>query len=237
MAGRSGFDWLRRRSGALIGVAMFGLLETLDARTVRRVAIAAAAVVLVQGQIEMLFWQPGSVAICWALLAVAGDATPRSTSLGRLAGPIVLGTGVIAAVLGSGELKEARRAGLALEPLFDASEQPGGASAEVRRGVATGISSLSADEVWWDDRVIRGAIDQLMAAGSDDDLRQAMVLTERWCERRPGPQSWSTRASVLQVAAARDLVDPTAVLGAIGAASSFDPTDPRRWIDLAEVLV
>ncbi len=223
--------------GALIGVAMFGLLETLDARTVRCVAIAATTVVLVQAQIEMLFWQPGSVAICWALLAVAGDATPRSTSLGRLAGPIVLGTGVIAAVLGSGELKEARRAELALTPLFDASEQPGGASAEVRRAVATGISSLSTDEVWWDDRVIRGAIDQFMAAGSDDDLRQAMVLTERWCERRPGPQSWSTRASVLQVAAARELADSEVTLEALDVAIAFDPTDPRRWIDRAEVLV
>jgi hypothetical protein len=223
--------------GALVGVAMHGLLQMLDAGTVRRVAIAAAAVVLVQAQIEMLFWQPGSVAICWAMLAVAGDAVPRSTALGRLAGPILLGAGVIAAVLGSGELKEDRRAERALAPLFDASESPGGASAEVRRSIATGISSLSADEVWWDDRVIRGAIDQFMAAGSDDDLRQAMVLTERWCERRPGPESWSTRAAVMRAAAARDLAESEVTLEALDVAIAFDTTEPRRWIERAELLV
>jgi len=223
--------------GGLVGVSSFGLLGELDGRMVRRLAVAAAAVIIAQGQIEMLFWQPGSVAVSWTLLAVAGDASPRRVRLGRLAGPIMLGTGLIAAVLGSGELKDARRTRDALAPIFGTGTRPGGASAADRRTIATAISGLSDDEPWWDDRVIRGAIDQFMAAGSDDDLRRAMALTERWCERRPGPQSWSTRASVLRAAAARDLIDPTAVLGAIGAAGSFDPTDPRRWIDRAEVLV
>ncbi len=223
--------------GGLVGIAAFGVLGELDGRTVRRVAMAGAAVVLAQGQIEMLFWQPGSLAMCWAVLAIAGDAAPRPLRVGRLAGPVVVGMGLIAAVLGSGVLKDGRRTAAALAPLHDAHARERGVTPAERRAIALGVSGLSEDDRWWDDRVIRGAIDQYMAAGGDDDVRQAMTLTARWCERRPGPQSWSARASVLQVATQRGLASAEMTLDAIDAAIAFDPTEPRRWIDRAELLV
>ncbi len=223
--------------GALVGVACVGLLEDLDGRMLRRVAMASAAIVLAQGQIEMLVWQPGSVAMCWALLAVAGDAVPGRASVGRLAGPVILGAGVIAAVLGMGELKEARRTETALAPLFGAGDRPGGASPADRRAIAAGIAGLWTDDRWWDDRVVRGAIDLFMTAGSDEDVRKALVLAERWCGRRPGPASWSTRASVLRAAADRGLAEPELALESLEVAIAFDPTEPRHRLERAGLLV
>lgn len=223
--------------GGLLGMVAYGLLESLDGRTVRRLALAAGIIVIVQGQIEMLFWQPGSIAVCWALVAAAGSARPARVRGVEAVGPITLGVAVIAGVLAMGDLEDAARAERALSPLHGAIARDGVVDPALRRGIAMPLSSLSADETWWDDRVIRGSIDLLMAAGADDDVRHADLLTERWTQRRPGPMSWNIRASVLREATRRGLVEPSTTLEAVAVAIGFDPTEPRRRLELAELLV
>ena len=69
--------------GVLVGTACWGATACLRPSTVRVVAIAAATVVVAHAGIEMLFWQPGSIAISWSIVAVAGAATERTIRVPR----------------------------------------------------------------------------------------------------------------------------------------------------------
>ena len=107
----------------------------------------------------------------------------------------------------------------------------------LRLEVVARLPIPSEDEAWWDDRAVRGAIDLLMASGTAEGLAQAETMTARWVERRPGPASWSVRSSVLRESARRGLGGLEPTLAALDAAIAFDPCEPRRHLERAEVLV
>ncbi|MFM7479917.1 MAG: O-antigen ligase family protein [Planctomycetota bacterium] len=86
----SGDAWLWRAAGAVAGVAAAWAAAqqggSADERARRGVAVggvAAACVVATHGQIDMVFWLPGSVLWAWLVLAAAPATTaaePRRTS-------------------------------------------------------------------------------------------------------------------------------------------------------------
>ena len=235
--------------GIFVGVVVIGLLADVSGSMVRAVAVAAAVVIAAQAQIEMLFWQSGSAAFCWAFLAVAGGArsirgTTRSNVRSSIRIPIVAACFALLAIV---SLFAALRIGIAdaqvrrsvadLHRTFD-DDRPL-PSASDRRVAALGLSAgIVEDGDWNDDRRIRGAIQQFMAAGEPADVAEALRIADAWSTARPGPLSSVVRASILQVLASgsADAESDEKALVAIDAAIEFDPWDPAWRIARAERL-
>ena len=235
--------------GIFVGVVVIGLLADVSGSMVRAVAVAAAVVIAAQAQIEMLFWQSGSAAFCWAFLAVAGGArsirgTTRSNVRSSIRIPIVAACFALLAIV---SLFAALRIGIAdaqvrrsvadLHRTFD-DDRPL-PSASDRRVAALGLSAgIVEDGDWNDDRRIRGAIQQFMAAGEPADVAEALRIADAWSTARPGPLSSAVRASILQVLASgsADAESDEKALVAIDAAIEFDPWDPAWRIARAERL-
>lgn len=235
--------------GMFVGVVVIGLLADVPGSMVRAVAVAAAVVIAAQAQIEMLFWQSGSAAFCWAFLAVAGGAgwipgTARSNARSSIRVPIVVTCFALLAIvslfaalrIGIADA-QARRSVADLHRGFD-DDRPL-PSASDRRVAAFGLSAgIVEDGDWNDDRRIRGAIQQFMAAGEPADVAEALRIADAWSTARPGPLSSAVRASILQVVASgsADAESDERALVAIDAAIEFDPWDPAWRIARAERL-
>ena len=235
--------------GIFVGVVVVGLLADVSGSMVRAVAVAAAVVIAAQAQIEMLFWQSGSAAFCWAFLAVAGGArsirgTTRSNLRSSIRIPIVAACFALLAIVSLFaalriEISDAqvRRSVADLHRTLD-DDRPL-PSASDRRVAALGLSAgIVEDGDWNDDRRIRGAIQQFMAAGEPADVGEALRIADAWSTARPGPLSTAVRASIRQVLASgsADAESDEKALVAIDAAIAFDPWDPAWRIARAERL-
>ena len=236
--------------GIFVAAVVIGLLADVPESLVRAVAVAAAVVIAAQAQIEMLFWQSGSVAFCWAFLAVAGgagpiDGRPTSNSKSPIRVPIVttcfvglaIGSAVVAVRMGFSEA-QAGRSVVGLHRMLD-DDRPA-PSASDRRIAALALSAgVVEDGRWNDERRVRGAIEQFMAAGEPEDVAEALRIADAWFAARPGPASSAVRASVLQVVANASVESEAdqRALAAIDDAIEFDPRDPIWRVVRAERLV
>jgi hypothetical protein len=236
--------------GTFVAAVAIGLLADVPESLVRAVAVAAAVVIAAQAQIEMLFWQSGSVAFCWAFLAVAGGAGPiggRSTPSSRSSIRVLtvtacfvvlaIGSTIAAVRMGFSEAQVGRSVVDLYRTPDDDRPSP---SASDRRIAALSLSAgVVEDGHWNDERRIRGAIEQFMAAGEPEDVNEALRIADAWFAARPGPASSAVRASVLQVLANAS-VDPEVdeqALAAIDDAIEFDPRDPIWQVVRAARLV
>lgn len=238
-----------RLVGGLVAVCV--LLLVLDAfsrgfpRAGWYVAISAAVVIVAQGQIEMLFWQPGSMVIAWAFLGLAGTAVARSRSTAAVGWP--LGVGAIAVVMLIGGslllLRESavRRVAMPLQQLGMKSSSPTMAEIEEARWNAGKALANQMPEAggWWDGPKVKAATSQLGSLPDPKDRQHALDIADDWFAARPGAGSSSLRASL-----ARGLhmvsEDPATLRQAIemtGTAIEFRPLDPLLRLRLAELLL
>jgi len=235
--------------GIFVGVVVISLLADVSGPMVRAVGVAAAVVIAAQAQIEMLFWQSGSVAFCWAFLAVAGGVNAASRAIvpkprPSMRDPLVAACFVTLAIastfvafrIGLSEAQSRRVVAALHRSLDDDRPSP---SALDRRAAALSLSAaVIADGHWSDERRIRGSIEQFMAAGEPDDFAAALQLADAWFTARPGPVSSAVRASILLVLA-NDSVERglnQQALVAVDVAIEFDPWDPAWRVARAERL-
>lgn len=225
--------------GLAAGACVWMQLIRLRGRDVHAIAVVVAAVLLLQGQIEMLFWQPGSLFVCGALLATASTVPIGTASRGRgvtvvsvLAG-IVLAAPVFVASLDQAMVDARVRA--AIGPLHRSADAPP-VTIEMRRTAAESLGLAVSN--WRHEAPIRGATEQLLLAGSGRDLDAASALVDEWFALRPGPPSASYRLLVRRSLASSDGGEAAhrSVLPALEDAIRFGPSVPARWLEKAEVL-
>ncbi len=222
-------------AGGLVGVVAWSVMGGLSARSIRLVALPPVVVLVAQAGIEMLLWQPGSVAICWAMVAAAATSRGiRSPGLrrGGLVVVSVTAVAVLAVALESTAIE--RRSEAAIRGLFQI-EADGRATPEDRRSAADALAALIDTEGWFDSRPARGAVEQLMLAGGPADRQAGIELADRWYQRRPGAESAGLRAAV-RVANVRVGEAAWEALAAVEDAIRFDPGSPRLRLARAELL-
>lgn len=205
-------------------------LRTLSTEAMQRLALCGAAVIVVQSQLEMLLWQPGSVALAWAFIGVAGTAKSGRFKHAATGWPWILA--VLALVVGVrlslGEAQQRR----AVEPLYylawHLDETPQEAINQARSDVAVALSNdVIAHGRWWDGQRIRAAVTQFAMAGDE----QALHLARAWAMERPSTQSTSLYAAVARSVSSEE------ALQAVRAALLWRPFDPRLHLQCAEVLM
>ena len=225
--------------GLLVGAGFWCVLDQLGSRSIRAIATVVAAMLLLQGQVEMLFWQPGSIFACGLLVAAATSiplmrpsvrsTTPWIAGLGAL----VLATPMFVAAARQSVIDGRIRAAVdVLHPYSNGDPVP---IAARREAVET---LLAGPIVWRQENLVRGAIEQRLLAGAPEDLQEASRIADEWFEARPGPASASLRVLVRRSAAARD-DDPTSqqrALEAVRDAIAFSPRQATRRLEEAELL-
>ena len=213
--------------------------------TARLVALLAAVVFAAQGQIEMLFWQPGSVVVAWSIIGLAGTAAtraPRTSAVVWPVGGLVVG-GVFmfgSLVLGLGEA-QMRRSAQGLLDLAQGNPPATQATIEkARRFAANGvITGVIEDGHWWDRRRPRAATTMLGVLPDREDRVRALEIAEGWAKNRPGSESMVRRAALARGVHAV-LGDEPSLQVAIDAtweAVTYLPYDPMLRVNLAELLL
>lgn len=226
--------------GVLVGTACWGATACLRPSTVRVVAIAAATVVVAHAGIEMLFWQPGSIAISWAIVAVAGAATERTipesrpAAWSRIASLTVAGTAVLAAVVSIQARLHEDRSLAAVEDLHVGHAAGEPVDPGTRLAAARELRKAIDDHGWWDPRLPPGAIEQFLRSETEIGRSEAFELADAWYDRRPGPRSAGLRAAVRWSDPGGE---PASRLVAIEDALAFDPMNPRSQLRKAELLL
>jgi hypothetical protein len=204
-------------------------LRSMSTAAMRRLAISAAAVIVVHAQLEMLFWQPGSVAMAWGLLGVAGMASDSRWRNASQVWPWLLAG--IAFWFGMrlmlGEAQQRR----SVEPLFSlalsSEEATAQAISEARYDVAMGLSSdVIPDGRWWDSRRIRAAITQYALARDE----KALEIAEAWAQTRPSTESTSLYAAVARSFSSAEAIE------AVRDALLWRPFAPELHLQLASLL-
>ena len=227
--------------GLAVGASVWTVLDRLGSRSVRSIAIVVAAMLLLQGQIEMLFWQPGSIFVCGLLLAAAS-----SVPIGRpVPRPIAIGVGTVLVMVLTLPMLAAAvdrvvvegRIRAAIAPLhrveFDPDER---IAAETRRNAAEALATAATSFRHVDPT--RGAIEQLLLAGSVEDIDRASGFADGWYDDRPGPASVAYRVMARRALAARtgDPAHELQALDAVRDAIAFSPYEPTRRLEEAELL-
>jgi len=247
-----------------IGVGLFGpaalvarsILLALPASAVSWLLAAAAFTLLLHGQVEMTFFNQGSLP--WALLLV-GLAGAAGSGGRRMAWGAALPAlpAVLGALLLAGPIRDAwsaeralRAAAAPLEALADGagrSRRPPDARAvlEARRLAADRLAALAEAPSRAAAHAAALEIEQRLAtalAVSDRAAaREAFMAAEAVCERAlrrfgPSAKRLAERARVLRVwrHAHPDEVPADALVAALQQALARQPGDPRLWIDLGE---
>lgn len=210
-------------------VFMAEALRSVPAEAMRVLALCAAAVVLVQSQIEMLFWQPGSVAMAWCLLGVAGTARGGRWKNTALLWPWVLAVTALWQGMRLAFVEAHTRRAAA--PLFDLAngqekatpEEVAQARVEVAQVLRAGMAE---DSAWWDERAARAVIIQLALARSES----AVDFAEAWSRARPTAGSSSMYASVARSFGSESAIEATRF------ALEYRPFAPRLHLALAVLL-
>ena len=213
--------------------------------TARLVALTAAAVFAAQGQIEMLFWQPGSVVIAWAVLGLAGTAAirePKSSAIAWPVGALVVSCFLLFGGLALG-LGEAQMRRSASDLMAMAQQEPPPTSAEIeeaRWGAATGLSAgVVEDGRWWDRRRLRAATTQFGMLPNAQDRAKALEIAEGWAQAHPGSESMARRAALARgvYAVLGDEQSLKVAIEATWEEIPFLPYDPMQRVILAELLL
>ena len=211
----------------------------------RLVALLAAMVFAAQGQIEMLFWQSGSVVVAFSILGLAGTAAtrePRSRQMGWSIGACVLGVALLIAgvflLLGEAQMRRSAEGLLAIArgtvPADSASIE------EARWRAASMVSAdMVEDDRWWDRRRARAATSQFGMLANVEDRERAFVIAEGWVNNHPGAESTARRAALARGSYAMN-PDPESLAMAIEMtweAIPYLPQDPMLRVYLAELLL
>lgn len=213
--------------------------------TSRLVALSAAIVFAAQGQIEMVFWQPGSVVLAWVVLGLAGTAATRECKTSEIAWPIggVFISGVLlfgAILLGLSE-SQMRRSASSLLELAVRETPPSQAEVEEARWLAAnGLSAgVVEDGHWWDRRRLRAATSQFGMLPTVEDREKALEIAEGWVHTRPGSESMSRRAAIARAVYAkrRDEASLNAAIDATWMEVSYQPYAPMPRVRLAELFL
>ncbi|MCH2162010.1 MAG: hypothetical protein MK085_09080 [Phycisphaerales bacterium] len=213
------------------------------------VAMIAAAVLAAQGQIEMVFWLPGSVVVAWALLGLAGSAAIRERSrvssgwsVGTvLVGLLILLGGVMVTLREAATRRSATELRTLAERMDNGTYTPSPAEVEEARWRAgKALSSQMPEHLdWWDARKVKGATSQLGGLPDRADRERAFELADAWFTARPGATSSGLRStmarSVHELASAPETLETA--LRATRTAVEYRPFDPMLRLYLAELLL
>ena len=230
--------------GTIVGTGVWSTTSRVSSDSLRAVGLAAAVVILAHAQIEMIFWQPTSIALAWVFLAAGGTArkstSPRWQASVRI---VAVGLVAVAALLAAAFSLRTRiiegEVATLIAPLHRQNPGPDPATRAEREAAIAGLVDHVDATGWYDGRTARGVIDQGLIVGSAEAVRQAAGFADRWFEARPGAESAGIRSAVM-MAASRTSEDQRVLertLVAIDDAIRFDPTEPRFRLARAEVLV
>ena len=205
-------------------------LRTVSTDVMHRLALCGAAVIVVQAQLEMLAWQPGSVAIVWAFVGVAGTARAGRFKHAATGWPWILA--VVALVVGIRLVLAEAQQRRAVEPLYYLAWHLDETSEEeinqARVDVAVAISSdVIPDENWWDTRRIRAAVTQFAMAGDE----RGLDLARAWATERPSTASASMYAAVARSVRSEE------TRKALREAIVWRPLDAGLRLQFAELLL
>lgn len=245
-----------------IGILLFlptaivarSILAAVDAARIAWILGSVAFVLLLQGQIEMTFFAPGSIA--WAMLAVGLAGGPPAPRRGGGAGGPRLGIALacVPALLGlllllgpfRGAVQAESRLALAAAPL----DEVGRALAEdrapaldplaARRLAAARLSSLAEEGGPAAARAGSLAMEELLGVAAEtrarEDLEAALDRAEANLAFGHSARRLAERARVLLVWRVIDpgAVEPRALAEAIAQALVLQPQDVGLWIDLGD---
>ncbi|MBC04318.1 MAG: hypothetical protein CMJ34_13610 [Phycisphaerae bacterium] len=230
--------------GVLVGIAVWSSTESITPAATRLVGLASAVVVLAHAQVEMLFWQPASLALAWVFLAAGGSArscdAPRWRFAGRIAVTTILliATGLIAVFSVRAKLLESQAA-MVIAPLHRDFLDDSPVTDADRLLVAGRLVEMVDAHGWYDVRTVRGAMDQFLIVGDPEARRSAIELADRWFAARPGPESAGLRSTSVVADAGPDAGESglERALAAVDDAIRFDPTEPRLELVRCEILL
>jgi hypothetical protein len=234
---------------AFVATVAAGALALVPTRTVRTIAFAAAALVLVHAQIEMVLWAPGTCAVGLVLVATGSTLRDRRPLSPRA----VLATGVLAmmtvaaliflewrAVVHDGRLASAARlltpiavartTAESTAPEFTAREQS--AREEAARILLTADRAAST-------ATIDAAARQLIRLAFIDPQRAEGHLADAWSivqrrESRDLLRGLRADIAMLRMRMSRlDASQTLQALAAIEAAALAAPHNPRRRLEFA----
>jgi len=245
-----------------IGILLFlptaivarSILAAVDAARIAWILGSVAFVLLLQGQIEMTFFAPGSIA--WAMLAVGLAGGPPAPRRGGGAGGPRLGIALacVPALLGlllllgpfRGAVQAESRLALAAAPL----DEVGRALAEdrapaldplaARRLAAARLSALAEEGGPAAARAGSLAMEELLGVAAEtrarEDLEAALDRAEANLAFGHSARRLAERARVLLVWRVIDpgAVEPRALAEAIAQALVLQPQDVGLWIDLGD---
>ena len=245
-----------------IGILLFlptaivarSILAAVDAARLAWILGSVAFVLLLQGQIEMTFFAPGSIA--WAMLAVGLAGGPPAPRRGGGAGGPRLGIALacVPALLGlllllgpfRGAVQAESRLALAAAPL----DEVGRALAEdrapaldplaARRLAAARLSALAEEGGPAAARAGSLAMEELLGVAAEtrarEDLEAALDRAEANLAFGHSARRLAERARVLLVWRVIDpgAVEPRALAEAIAQALVLQPQDVGLWIDLGD---
>jgi len=245
-----------------IGILLFlptaivarSILAAVDPPRLAWILGSVAFVLLLQGQIEMTFFAPGSIA--WAMLAVGlaggppaprrGDPTRRSRVAVVIAGvPAAIALLVLAGPFRAAVQAESRLA-LAAEPLdevgraIEERRAPALDPLDARRRAAARLSALADEGGPAAARAGSLALEQQLAVaaetGTREDLAAARTRAEANLAFGHSARRLAERARVLLVWRAIEPggVDPRMLAEAIAQALVLQPQDVGLWIDLGD---
>ncbi len=245
---------LARIGGALCFVlaalALGRGLERTRAAVVNWTLAAAAVVLVIHGQIEMTFYDPGSVTLVMCMLGLAGPVPVRPGENGRRrAVGIAVAAGLLlaAALLSSTVAAAAARAqSLMIEAtkLVYPAAQERDQRAWQRRQAAGLLVRTYREYLPTDAVLLRAAVRQLMIAAefSGDDTRRklagrAVALAREAADSHAGPVSMAllAEASWLLAATTGDDGDRAAAIDAAVALTDLDPHGIGPWRRLGDV--
>lgn len=245
-----------------IGILLFlptaivarSILAAVDPARLAWILGSVAFVLLLQGQIEMTFFAPGSIA--WAMLAVGLAGSPPAPRRGeptrrpRVGVVIACVPAAIALLVLAGPFRAAAQAesrlALAAEPLdevgraIEERRAPALDPLAARRRAAARLSALADEGGPAAARAGSLALEQLLAVaaetGTREDLAAARTRAEANLAFGRSARRLAERARVLLVWRAIEpgAVDPRGLAEAIAQALVLQPQDVGLWIDLGD---
>lgn len=245
-----------------IGILLFlptaivarSILAAVDAARIAWILGSVAFVLLLQGQIEMTFFAPGSIA--WAMLAVGLAGGPPAPRRGGGAGGPRLGIALacVPALLGlllllgpfRGAVQAESRLALAAAPLDEVGRAIAGDRAPAldplaaRRLAAARLSALAEEGGPAAARAGSLAMEELLGVAAEtrarEDLDAALDRAEANLAFGHSARRLAERARVLLVWRVIDpgAVEPRALAEAIAQAIVLQPQDVGLWIDLGD---
>ena len=217
----------------------------------RMVALVGAMVIVLQGQIEMIFWNPSSTVFAWILVALAGTVASSEPRRIHVVWP-VLGMG-LAVVLCIGGVQtifaeaQMRRSATPLLTLAEQETTPLQSEVDEARWLVANSLMSSADSdlaaqgelSWWDLRRIRASISQLTMISNEADRTRALEYGDAWVAAKPNTDSTAMRGTAARslYSFVDDEISLQRALDATWDEITWRPYDPMLRITLAELLL